>query len=154
MKNSTDFRLIDLYPYRIIAEKVEFLLLRRSESVVYSGQWRMIGGKVLSGEKAKDAALRELKEETGLAPTSFWCVPSVNAFFEHRLDKMHYIPVFAAELKHNAKPVLNHEHSGYGWLSTEEAIQQLDWPEQRRLVHLISEIIVSGRIIHEWIIPI
>jgi dATP pyrophosphohydrolase len=152
MKSNTDWRLIDLYPYRIRQNKPEFLLLRRSENVLYPGQWRMIGGKVKPGETASAAALRELMEETGLSPKSFWCVPSVNVFFEHQLDKMHYIPVFAAELSEGSQPVLNHEHSEYGWFPVDDASEQLKWPEQRRLIYLVSGIVQSGRLCKEWII--
>ena len=76
-------RVVDVYPYRLDENHLpEFLLVRRAAGLVYAGQWRMIGGKVDAGETAWQAALRELREETGLTPTRFWSLPSVNHFYE------------------------------------------------------------------------
>lgn len=48
--------------------KVEYLLSRRLKHPYY-GKVGRIGGKVLYGETTRDAAARELKEETGLVAT-------------------------------------------------------------------------------------
>jgi dihydroneopterin triphosphate diphosphatase len=135
-------RLIDVYPYRWVQEGPELLLLRRSESVVYAGQWRMVGGKIRPGEKAWEAALRELKEETGADPVRFWSVPSMNAFYEWQHDRVHLIPVFAAELADD--PVLDDEHTGFKWVTQEVAETLILWPEQRRLCRLIVEQLRRG----------
>jgi peptide-methionine (S)-S-oxide reductase len=45
----------------------EVLLLRRSDDVHCGGLWSFPGGKVEEGETAQQAAVRELREETGLA---------------------------------------------------------------------------------------
>jgi len=69
-------RVVDVYPYRLVDEsKPEFLLLRRSCGRIYAGEWRVIGGKIEAGESSWKAALRELSEETGLAPVRFWSIP-------------------------------------------------------------------------------
>jgi 8-oxo-dGTP diphosphatase len=43
------------------------LVARRPESQHVGGAWEFPGGKVENGEEPADAALRELREETGLA---------------------------------------------------------------------------------------
>jgi len=44
----------------------QVLLLKRDEKQLCAGMWSFPGGKVEQGELAKAAAIRELKEETGL----------------------------------------------------------------------------------------
>jgi len=86
-------RVIDVYPYRLVEEgEPEFLLLRRAADVVYAGAWRMVGGKIDAGEAAWQAALRELREETGCAPARLWALPSVNTFYEWRHDRVNRRP--------------------------------------------------------------
>lgn len=147
-------KLIDLYPYRFIEKTPEFLLCKRSESKIYSGQWRMIGGKVEPGETYWEAALRELREETALTPEKFWTVPSVNQFYEAKRDQILTIPVFSAEISSTASPVLNDEHTSFGWFEAKEAVSRIIWPEQQRLITTINKIITSTEIPEEWIVPV
>jgi 8-oxo-dGTP diphosphatase len=42
------------------------LVARRSEQQHLAGAWEFPGGKIAAGEEPLDAALRELREETGL----------------------------------------------------------------------------------------
>lgn len=134
--------LIDLYPYRKTAQGVVFLLMRRAAGTPYAGAWRMVGGKVEQGEAAWQAALRELREETGLVPVEAWALPSVNAFYEWQQDRLHLIPAFAAEV--DADPVLDREHDAYRWLLPSEAARLLKWPEQRRLLLLTARMLEDG----------
>ncbi len=139
-------RLIDLYPYRMVDETPEFLLLKRSDKVIYSGEWRMIGGKVKEGEHRADAALRELREETGLIPSLFWAIPSVNSFYDVKNDAVHSIPAFACEIGYGSEIKLNHEHTDYGWFTAEKATEIISWPEQQRLILLVNSILKTGNI--------
>lgn len=147
-------RLIDLYAYRIVEEKPEFLLFKRAKGKIYQGQWRMTGGKVESGETYWQAALRELKEETGLTPVLFWTIPSVNTFYEHKSDTVHHIPAFAAQLQTDQIPDLDDEHTEYEWLTLEQAVKRISWPEQRRLLKLTDSIITQNEILDDWIVSI
>ena len=145
-------RLIDLYPYKIVKDRPEFLLLKRAKGKIYQGQWRMIGGKVEPGETSWQAALRELKEETGLVPVQFWTIPSVNTFYEYKSDTVHHIPAFAAEIKFNEIPDLDDEHTEFEWLSLEGAVSRITWPEQQRLMKLTNSIITENVILDDWIV--
>jgi len=145
-------RVIDVYPYRRKGDDIEFLLFHRAPGTYCSEQWRMVGGKVKDGETAWQAGLRELKEETGCQPMQYWSVPSLNHFYEAKHDFIMLIPVFAAELTNSDRIILNEEHDSFRWLQKHDAEKVIIWPEQRRLIGLIDQILRSGDVIDEWII--
>ena len=145
-------KLIDLYPYKIINGKPAFLLLKRSAGKIYANQWRMIGGKVHDNETYWQAALRELGEETGHRPVKFWAVPTINQFYEATNDQIHQIPAFAAELNSAMEIILDEEHSESEWIYHHEADLYLHWPEQIRIIGLIHQLIISNKILPDWII--
>jgi dihydroneopterin triphosphate diphosphatase len=137
-----EVRVVDVYPYRRGTAGPEFLVLRRAPGRLYAGQWRMVGGKIAPGETAWQAALRELREETGLEPHVLWALPSVNAFYEWQSDRLNLAPAFAAEL--GADPSLDAEHDDFAWLAPEEAAARLAWPEQQRLLYLAARLLTTG----------
>lgn len=148
-------KLIDVYPYRINGKNVEFLILKRSSKKIYANQWRMVGGKVEEGETFWQAALRELNEEISERPSSFWTVPSVNSFYEHKTNTIHQIPAFAAKIEWTDERIkLDDEHSGYLWVKADQINEYIHWPEQKRLIRLINDILINQQILPEWIIDL
>ncbi|WP_428236923.1 NUDIX hydrolase [Gracilimonas sp.] len=149
-------KLIDVYPYKMKGGQPLFLIFKRSSEKIYGNQWRMVGGKVKEGEVSWEGALRELKEETGLVPVKFWTIPSVNQFYEAKSDTIHTIPAFAAELDGNEEITLDDEHSEYKWVSIEGVEPYISWPEQRRLMKMMHDILTDQflQILPEWIIDI
>ncbi|MFB6272625.1 MAG: NUDIX domain-containing protein [Salinibacter sp.] len=141
MPDST-VRVVDVYPYRQQSVNPEFLLLRRAPGTQYAGQWRMVGGKIEAEEAAWETAFREVREETGQTPDRFWTLPSVNAFYEWKEDRINLIPAFAAALP--ADPTLNEEHDAFAWLPAQEATERLAWPEQQRLLRLADRLVRDG----------
>jgi len=147
--------LVDVYPYRLgETAEPEFLILKRSGKVVYAGQWRMIGGKVVQGETAWEAALRELEEEAGTGPLRFWVLPSLNHFYDPKNDRIRLIPAFAAQLPHDAEIRLDEEHTEYRWIANDRIDSYIAWPEQQRLMQLTSRIVATNRILDEWEIEV
>lgn len=146
--------LVDVYPYREAHGKVQFLVLKRSDEVVYAGQWRMVGGKVIRGETFYEAALRELKEETAASPELFWSIPSLNQFYESKTDSIRQIPAFAAKLTSTPPIELNHEHSDARWIPKGQIKDLISWPEQQRLMLLAATIITNNQILDDWIIKV
>lgn len=147
-------QLVDVYPYQRKHNEVKFLIFKRAADVQYAHQWRMIGGKVDPGETFYNAALRELEEETGLSPKLFWCIPSLNQFYDHSSDRMLQIPAFGAEVNKELAITLNYEHDSYKWISQDKLDTYIQWPEQKRLMKLLADIVISKQILSEWIIEL
>ena len=94
----------------------KFLLLKRSEQNSSSGEWVFPGGKIENNETAKEAARRELKEETGLQGEIKDSGEKYIGEGELGLWKM-----FPFHVKVQEKDVeLDYEHSDFKWLSLEE----------------------------------
>jgi len=90
----------------------------------------MVGGKIKENEPAWKAALREVREETGLSPLNFWVVPYINQFYEWESDRINSIPVFAV-LAGNEPVKLDAEHDDFQWLPVEKAGELLPLAAQR-----------------------
>lgn len=145
-------RLVDVYPYQQSDRGHRFLVLKRADDQMYAGQWRMVGGKVEEGEKIWEAGLRELKEETGVAPDLYWTVPSVNHFYNKNRDTVELIPAFAAQVSEGAAISLNKEHIEYKWIEFEEVVNFILWPEQQRLIEIIDTVLHKHQPLENWII--
>ncbi|MBA4406163.1 NUDIX pyrophosphatase [bacterium] len=131
--------LIEVHIFRLAGEELEFLLLKRAAHDIFPGLWQMVTGSIDNEEKAYEAAIREIKEETGLTPVKFWVVPNVNSFYSPKQNQIYMVPVFAALVDCNIDVVISEEHSEYRWLSKEKALQLLAWPGQRNSVETIYE---------------
>lgn len=71
----------------------EVLLIRRG-TPPKQGEWSLPGGRVEPGEPVRDAALRELKEETGVDAVLIDLIDVVDAIFENRTGDLitrHYV---------------------------------------------------------------
>jgi 8-oxo-dGTP pyrophosphatase MutT (NUDIX family) len=138
-------RIIEVCVFRFDRSDVEYLLLRRApDEPAFPGLWQIVTGSVEEGEKAIDAALRELREETGVRPGHFWVVPFTNSFYDHRRDCVNLIPFFAAQFTPGESPRLSDEHSEFAWLSYSDARTRLVWPGQRAGLDVVHSSIVSG----------
>ena len=68
MMPNIEVRVIDAYVYRTTSAGLLFLVLKRAKTKMYEHIWQGVAGKIEDGETSWEAATRELKEETGLAP--------------------------------------------------------------------------------------
>ncbi|MBD61588.1 NUDIX pyrophosphatase [bacterium] len=123
--------LFDCFVVNKTNDSYRFLMLKRAKGKIYEGMWRMVAGKIKPNEKAWEACLREIKEETGLKIDELYSVPFINSFYEWETNKIHDIPVFLAITK-ESKVMMNDEHNEYEWLYIDEAISRLEWPGQKK----------------------
>lgn len=93
----------------------EYLLLKRSEETSSSGLWNFPGGKVKGEEERDEAALRELKEETGLHGEILERGrPYINE------GELGYWRIYPFLVEVDGEVSLNGEHSDYRWIKTQE----------------------------------
>jgi len=142
---STVSNIIEVCTFKFEKDRPQYLLLRRAPYLKrHPGIWQLVTGSIENDERAVDAALRELREETGLAPSGLWTVPFVDMFFDHSKDLVNVCPVFAAQVEPGDSPRLSKEHTKFEWLSFGEAEARLVWPGQRSGLRVVHEYIVRG----------
>ena len=124
--------LLDLYVLRGAAASLECLTLRRAPGGRCPGSWEAVHGHIEPGERPADAALRELREETGLTPLRMYNLSRVELFYQHRQDEVALVPVFVAFVEPETVVTLSTEHDRSEWLPVAEAAGRLAWPRERR----------------------
>ena len=136
--------IIELSVFKIENNQPRYLLLHRTkEEKIYPNIWQFITGSIEGNEKAVDAALRELSEETGLKPKSLWVIPYVLSFYNADWDSMNLCPFFAAEVEGRDTIRLSDEHDDFGWFSYDEAVRKLVWPSWKEGLRIVNEYIVD-----------
>jgi len=117
----------------------EVLVVHRSAE--RGGYWHSIAGGVEPGESALEAAVRELREETGVDAGDV--LVAIGHRMTYSLDEERperralYAPgtteieveCFVADVPPGWEPVLDLEHDGYRWCSPAEARELLFWDD-------------------------
>jgi len=139
------YDMVQCFVCRRIGEAFEFLQLRRTQGGLMGGTWQSIYGGIKEQEKAYDAAVRELGEETGLVPVEFYQLDTVNTFYLASDDSIWNVPVFCAIVAPDAPLRLNDEHDLYRWISRDEFARSLMWPGERlAAAELYREVLDDG----------
>jgi dATP pyrophosphohydrolase len=128
--------IVDVYVLRMGAgpelPAPDVLVLHRSAGERCAGTWETVHGHIDEGEAPAAAALRELREETGLVPDRLYNVSRVETFYLHARDVLALIPVFCALVPPGAQVTLSGEHDRGEWVGAEEAARRFAWPRERR----------------------
>jgi dihydroneopterin triphosphate diphosphatase len=125
---------------RIIEGEALVLLLRRNRTLV--GEWCQVAGGIENDERAWEAALREVKEETGLTCDRLYSADICEQFYEPDREAISILPVFVGFVAPDAAVVLNHEHSDFRWVSFEAARGMVPFAGQRHvLTHIETEFV-------------
>ena len=126
-----------------IDNEYKVLLLKRASAVLRDA-WCYIGGSIEDGEKAWQAALREIKEETGITKVSLYITNKFDQLYSPDENYIYIAPVFAGYVDDRQNVMLNHEHSEYKWLSFHEAIEHVALPGNDEVLTFIEKHFVKG----------
>jgi len=123
-------RVIDAYVFNRKNKEIRFLLLKRAKTKIYEHLWQGVAGKIEAGETSWEAAIRELKEETGFEPVRIFVADHVSKFYEAHGDWVNMVPVFGIEVE-DEEVLLSDEHCEFKWVDFNTAHQTLIWSGQK-----------------------
>ncbi len=136
--------MVEVHLFRINNGMPEFLLIKRSEKEIYPGLWQMVSGSIEKDEKAYEAAIREIKEETNLEVEKLWSAPNVNSFYSAEKDAIILIPVFVALVK-KGTVILSEEHVDFRWCDYSTARDLLAWEGQKKSLEIIFKYLTEEK---------
>lgn len=136
--------IVDVYVFRRARDQVQFLLLRRRPELVLGDIWQSVHGKIEPGERATEAAIREVRERTSMVPSQLYSADYITQFYDHASDQIVLAPSFAAQVAPRDKPRCTDEYSDFAWCDLEETVGRLPWASQRWAVRHIYDVIALG----------
>ena len=120
------------------------LLLRRSKQPLL-GEWCHVAGRIEDGETAWQTALREIREETGLAVVRLFSADYNEQFYEAGRNTFAVVPVFVAYVDSSQAVRLNPEHSEFRWVTIAEAQSLVPFGGQRRVYEEVQREFIDRR---------
>lgn len=109
----------------------EVLLIRRG-APPRLGEWSLPGGRIEPGEGVRAAALRELREETGVEARLIGLIDVVDGLFPDA--GRHYVLIdFAAEW-FSGEPTAGDDAAEAAFFPLIEALNRVAWSETRRII--------------------
>jgi len=115
----------------------------------YGKHWDFPKGHLEDAETARDAAIRELKEETGI--DAFEIVPGfareiIYFFRDKKKGLIRKTVVFFLGQTNEENVTLSDEHVGFAFLPYEEARRQLTYASARLLLRQVQEFIGAAHL--------
>ncbi len=115
-------------------ENVEYLLVGPSKEVETNPEWLLPKGHIDAGEEELEAAIREVREETGYVGNPI-CPVGTEAFTVD--DEFVEVKYFLLEVEAR---VPRQETRRIGWFSFETALQKLTHPRNKELLRKAEEL--------------
>jgi 8-oxo-dGTP pyrophosphatase MutT (NUDIX family) len=118
----------------LLARRVE---LWEGKPIPLGGYWSIFAGSIDEGESLQECAIRELYEESEIKV-------SYNQLIDGGMisnSKLRF-KIFFVELDHQPSPVLNEEHTEYGWFDMNK-LDQFPYDIQKDLINCVKNYINS-----------
>lgn len=121
----------------VVCLKGDQVLLIRRGKPPRMGEWSLPGGRIEPGERAVDAALRELREETGVEAEILGLVDVIDGLFpEHG---RHYVLIDYVARWVAGDPVAGDDAMEAAFMPVKTALACVDWDETRRVIWAAAE---------------
>jgi 8-oxo-dGTP pyrophosphatase MutT (NUDIX family) len=135
--------VVDVYVVRPYRDEWLVLTLQRSLATRCPASWEAVHGRIEDGERPEEAAVREVREETGLEVDRLYNV-TCQPFYLHKLGVVQIAVVFAAFVTEEADVRLGAEHEHCEWLSMRAAATRFTWPREREALQHIAILLGGG----------
>ena len=112
---SVDVGTVEVYVIQPHPDGWRVLMLQRADDTIRPGSWEVVTGSIDGAERPEQAAVREAREETGLAADRLYCV-AVQPFYLPKRSSIQMSVVFAAFVDDPGAVALSHEHQRFEWL--------------------------------------
>ena len=120
----------------IVCLRGDAVLLIRRGKPPRLGEWSLPGGRIEAGERAVDAALRELAEETGVTARITALIDVVDGIFAEA--GLHYVLIdYAAEWV-SGEPVAGDDALEARFVPLDQVDELIEWSETRRIIALAA----------------
>ena len=129
----------------VIKNQNEVLLIRRGKPP-YQGEWSIPGGKIEYGETTSEAALRELKEETGIEADLVGLIDVIDSIGLREKGQpgdWHYLLVDYAARWVSGEPVAQDDVDEAVFYPLEEALALTRWDKTRDVIGRAIEMVAA-----------
>ncbi|HXG70210.1 MAG TPA: ATPase, T2SS/T4P/T4SS family, partial [Gemmatimonadaceae bacterium] len=119
------------------------LVLQRAQGQKRPGSQELVYGKIDAAERPEAAAIRELREETGLEVDRLYNL-TVQSFFLHQTQTIQMSIVFVAFVPDGSQVELGEEHESFEWVSFEQALERYTWPRASQTLRDARQLFGTG----------
>jgi 8-oxo-dGTP diphosphatase len=118
----------------VVCLRGDSVLLIRRGTPPRQGEWSLPGGRIEPGERAVDAALRELGEETGVEAEITGLIDVVDGLFPEA--GRHYVLIDYAARWVSGEPVAGDDALEARFVALDQVESLIDWSETRRIIRM------------------
>lgn len=136
--------IVDVYVFRRLNARVQFLLLQRRSDVPMARTWQAFHREIPEGGTAPSAAESSIDSLAGLKVDQFYSADFINQFYDDSRDAVVLAPVLAVTVTDQSSVTLADEFQDAGWFDRDEATARLPFSGQRWAVRHIDEIMGIG----------
>ncbi len=136
--------IVDVYVFRRLNARVQFLLLQRRANVPLGNTWQSFHTQIQGHESTIAAGRRAVWELSGLTVSEVYSADYINEFYDDTRDVVVLAPVLAVNVSPQAPVTLGPELKECAWWDTNQAVARLPFAGQRWAVRHIDELMSAG----------